>query len=296
MLAVVVIIPAVMQAASGREGAPFIPKSQSPTIASLLQQVQADNFLLAQAPPNDDKPPSFDIRSGKKTEKAAATSGKKSAVKAFILSALVPGAGQLYTGSKFKAAVFFGLEVLAWTGNRYYHNRGDHKTQDFNNWADAYWSITRYRHYLDENLPTANTDTTLTGNEDSLGFGHHLPGTKTQQYYEMVGKYNQFVFGWDDVDTTKTPYKPSSNRDQAYSWHRLHYEDMRHFANSQYSYAKAFLVAAMINHLVAGAEAALAATRHNRRLDDLADHVMINAVAVRSDNGYFPMLTMTCRF
>ncbi len=28
---------------------------------------------------------------------------------------------------------------------------------------------------------------------------HSLPSTKTQQYYEMVGKYLQFVYGWKDI-------------------------------------------------------------------------------------------------
>ena len=31
-------------------------------------------------------------------------------------------------------------------------------------------------------------------------FTHNLPETKTQQYYEMVGKYHQFACGWNDFE------------------------------------------------------------------------------------------------
>ncbi len=31
-------------------------------------------------------------------------------------------------------------------------------------------------------------------------FTHNLPETKTQQYYEMIGKYHQFSCGWNDFD------------------------------------------------------------------------------------------------
>jgi hypothetical protein len=34
----------------------------------------------------------------------------------------------------------------------------------------------------------------------SSQFTHNLPETKTQQYYEMVGKYHQFSCGWTDFD------------------------------------------------------------------------------------------------
>lgn len=34
----------------------------------------------------------------------------------------------------------------------------------------------------------------------SIEFTHNLPTEKTQQYYEMVGKYHQFSCGWSDYD------------------------------------------------------------------------------------------------
>jgi hypothetical protein len=39
---------------------------------------------------------------------------------------------------------------------------------------------------------------TLDGGSDQ--FTHNLPETKTQQYYEMVGKYHQFACGWNDFN------------------------------------------------------------------------------------------------
>ena len=35
----------------------------------------------------------------------------------------------------------------------------------------------------------------------NIGFSpHHLPSTKTPLYYVMIGKYSQFIYGWQDID------------------------------------------------------------------------------------------------
>lgn len=39
---------------------------------------------------------------------------------------------------------------------------------------------------------------------DSDQFTHNLPKTKTQQYYEMIGKYHQFACGWTDFEGYET--------------------------------------------------------------------------------------------
>jgi len=31
----------------------------------------------------------------------------------------------------------------------------------------------------------------------NIGFSHELPTYNTQQYYELIGKYSQFKYGWD---------------------------------------------------------------------------------------------------
>jgi len=43
----------------------------------------------------------------------------------------------------------------------------------------------------------------------SSQFTHNLPETKTQQYYEMIGKYHQFACGWNDF--TGYEYNPDGS-------------------------------------------------------------------------------------
>ena len=49
----------------------------------------------------------------------------------------------------------------------------------------------------------------------------------TQQYYEVIGKYDQFVYGWDDTKDLTL----DTNNDQVQSTLRLDYEDQRNESN-----------------------------------------------------------------
>jgi hypothetical protein len=267
-------------------------KDQTPGVTAYLTRMQSDGRAYLQSSSDDGRPPSIDMSdlSGN-AEKYKTT---KSPLKAFIYSAVVPGAGQLYTGSKFKAAIFLGLEALTWTGQIVYHNKGNDKTDAFNIFADTHWSEERYGDFIYRNWPPYRDDEDVYV-DGYLVFTHHLPDTKTQQYYEMIGKYDQFVFGWDDVDTIATA-PTYDNLDVAYSAHRMHYEDMRHDANKMFDRSTSFLIATMANHLIAGVEAALAARRHNNKVDDMGAGLSFRADVDRINDEYFPTLTMTYSF
>ncbi len=49
--------------------------------------------------------------------------------KALLLSAILPGMGELYAGNKLKAAIFFSIEVAAWTGVIYFYGQGKDKEE-----------------------------------------------------------------------------------------------------------------------------------------------------------------------
>ncbi len=214
---------------------------------------------------------------------------RKSTTRAFIYSLLLPGAGQLYNGSALKALAFFGVEALSWAGHLSWDSNGDDKTILFENFANTHWSQDSYEDYLELNWDTRDDD-------DISSFTHHLPDTKTQQYYEMIGKYNQFVFGWDDVDPPLSSSPGSEAYHTAYSARRFIYEDMKADAEKEYDRGRAMLYVIMINHVISGFEAALAARSHNRQLDKLAGGVSFKAEMVTIDNERLPMLTMTYKF
>lgn len=59
-------------------------------------------------------------------------------VKAGLLSAVLPGAGQYYNGDKGKAYVMFGVEVAIWTAYFVFDAQGDSKREDAEEWAAIY--------------------------------------------------------------------------------------------------------------------------------------------------------------
>jgi hypothetical protein len=269
--------------------APFTVASDAPSISDYINEMKSQNRAYLQSQTETTKPRTMDVRGDQKDK---STNGHKSPAKAFLYSAVIPGAGQLYTGSKLKAAAFFGLEVLAWTGHIVYHGKGEDNTDKFEAYADTYWQEGRYEQWLFMHWGTFDDDSVFNNNGFSL-FTHHLPDTKTQQYYEMIGKYNQFVYGWvdTDIDASVEDAHPTT-----YSQLRMDYEDMRHDANKMFDRATASLIVVMVNHIVSGFEAALAARNHNKNVSSLADRVSVRAVTAKLNDEYFPMVTMTYKF
>jgi len=65
--------------------------------------------------------------------------------RALLLSAMLPGAGEYYSGHKIRAALFFAMEIAAWTGVIYYYNQGQKKDKEFKQFADAHFKEQVYR-------------------------------------------------------------------------------------------------------------------------------------------------------
>jgi hypothetical protein len=88
--------------------------------------------------------------------------------------------------------------------------------------ADEHWSRDDYKAWLydslynkhpDQNIPyelVSDTFPYWDKNEHKWAYlSHHLPDNKTEQYYEMIGKYEQFRWGWEDYsdDTHSSPHR-----------------------------------------------------------------------------------------
>ena len=274
--------------------APFIESENPPTVQEYFAQVRGESLTLFQSDDKGDKGVSFDIN-GDKNGKSG-KSGRKSGTRAFLYSLAIPGLGQLYTGSKIKAAAFFGAEALCWAGYISYDSKGNDKTAIFEDYANTHWSQGRYEDYLYTNWQVRDDDSVYRnpGDPSSFYFTHHLPDTKTQQYFEMIGKYNQFVFGWDDVDPLTSPDEDA--HEDKYSGRRMIYEDMRYDANKMYDRASTALKVMMANHLISAFWAALDAKRYNDNADSFAARMTVRAIVAKSDRGRYPMLTMSYKF
>jgi hypothetical protein len=184
----------------------------------------------------------------------------KSPKKAFLLSALVPGAGQLYNGSYIKAVAFLAIEAASWA--MYFKNdkKGADIDAEFHTYADKHWSENEYWDYIAKFSGMNRNDVEALRTWEQGHFSHGLHRDKDQQYYEMIGKYDQFNYGWDDSDVglLDEGWKTALR-----SKNRLDYEDRRNDSNQAFKTATTMATIAIVNHLFSGLEAAWSSARYN---------------------------------
>lgn len=191
----------------------------------------------------------------------------KSPKKAFLMSLAVPGWGQYYARSNFiKPVLMIAVEIGSWVGYFKYHNDGNKMTDEFQAFADEHWiegdrdgTSEDGQNYWDWYRHHETGGSAVQGNE-------HLPDTRTQQYYEMIGKYDQFAGGWDDFWTVneEDDWYDIFDSVTVMTPNRLQYETMRDKANDKLDQANKFIIVAMANHLLSAFDAALAASRFNK--------------------------------
>jgi hypothetical protein len=207
--------------------------------------------------------------------------------RAFLYSLMLPGAGQLYTNSKLKAAFFLGIEVFSWYQYYTSYTDGQDLEDEYEAFAKSYWDVSRYQAWLVEVKGVISDDSAYTGSDgfDST-FTHHLPQNMTQQYYEMIGKYDQFLFGWKDTD-----YATGDNVSDA----RQSYLDMRAESNSKFDTARNYAIVSIANRIISGFEAAFAARRLNKKTDRLSQ-IRLKAKLADYYGERIPKLEFTYKF
>jgi len=225
---------------------------------------------------------------------------KLNAGKALILSAVLPGAGEYYAGAKIRAAVFFGIEVAAWTAVVYYYNAGQQKDKDFKKYADQHFfeEVYRTKEYSLAQQPQYGDSGAFKGTEPewrvktwdekihflpSEGFTHNLPtndervsnSSEDQQYYEMIGKYiHQFGFGWDDVFLGPTgPFKgddpgtPEYDDADGAAAKSVYYMGMRYDSNQLLERSAIATQIALLNHVASALDASFAVRAINKQAE-----------------------------
>ena len=178
---------------------------------------------------------------------------------AFLMSLIVPGLGEFYYGAEKRGAVFLAVEAGTWVAYASWYNRGCSIERDFRRFADLHWSEEGYRRW-DQNTP-----------ESFYMRTERLPSKQEdiQQYYELIGKYDQFVFGWDDG---RDPQGRPAGTD--YSIHprnvtspnRLAYEIDRDRSNRYFKRSSRILGVVVVNHLVSAIDASVHARGRKARL------------------------------
>ncbi|HLX11438.1 MAG TPA: hypothetical protein VKS81_01370 [Bacteroidota bacterium] len=249
--------------------------------------------------------------------------GRKSPWLAALFSAAVPGAGELYTGYYLKAGVFAGVEVLSWLEYFHYNSKGDNQTLFFEAYANQHYSVVQYLRWTYDNAGVlsegqvdpanyyAGADTLhltkppfdnvswvkLHNLEDAIeaggannGYTHEFPYYNQQQYYELIGKYDQFSAGWDDanlnaITSSDLPIGSRSAGEQQY------YANLRADANHYYDIAITYESVAVINHILSALDAYWSATRYNAAL-----HAELKVNVIPTSYGLAPQPTANFRY
>lgn len=205
---------------------------------------------------------------------------QKSPKTAFLLSFLVPGLGEYYASAKLRAAGFFIAEATAWFAWSRWRSEGSDLRDEFRAFADVNFNEAQYRQWqaFNASLPPSQqyveTETLPTRQEDE------------QQYYELIGKYAQFVYGWSDVADLPL----SVNNQQISSPIQIQYEVLRNDSNQPLKRASVVIGITVVNH-IASAIHASAYTRLRYRKDVRQVSLNFHPVSPSGDSGVTAVLT-----
>ncbi|RLC48276.1 MAG: hypothetical protein DRH57_02480 [Candidatus Cloacimonadota bacterium] len=272
----------------------------------------------------------------------SSSGNSKSAIKAMLFSSLVPGAGQVYVNHKRIVNYIFPIvEIAAWYGYLHYDKKGDDKTDEYKDYADEHYLRSR-QHFVQDYIWRKCVDgyyrTDLYYNSDATDWQDTnyflLDDTNTQHFYEDIGKYNKYIYGWDDwfhtyCDTTngfeESYQDPSTWDDEEYcdqylrrrlseefitiedslgeiitgpfiSANRDTYISMRQDAEDFYSTSDLFEYTIIFNHIFSAIDAVIMANRHNRIYSYNESKWDVNIKTTFRSNKLTPELTITRRF
>ena len=251
---------------------------------------------------------------GGKKDSGSSNIKPKSTRKAFFLSLLLPGLGETYVGSK-RAIVFLGLEAFSWWKYLTNTKEGNDLEDKFQRFADRHW------HYYDETTSAGdpldynywkwlqhnyeiNELTPEDYNEikeiiEAGGQSHSLPSKNTQQYYEMIGKYDHFVYGWEDIEDNNPSLEElgyGEKTELINSPLRLEYMKMRGDSNDRLKAGQQGIYIMLINRIVSAIDAGRLAYHHNKNLDSDLSMVRIKFVQKHIIDRKVPMIMITKKF
>jgi len=215
----------------------------------------------------------------------------KSAARAMLLSAILPGLGQIYAGGT-RGLVSGGLMATAdvlsiW---RYLVNdgKGDDFKSDYELWARSHYDIDRFLHYVRDTVVVESgyegfgqcTNDAIYDSAacwDAIDLVFPLADEGSPAYYDQIGMDEMFVFGWDDWD----PYDVSNLEDVWLDWapykglpdslpssspNKDHYNYLRKQADDFYSRADRYAWIMVIGRVVSMIDAAILVKLQNREL------------------------------
>ncbi|MCF7859572.1 MAG: hypothetical protein K9N07_09690 [Candidatus Cloacimonetes bacterium] len=252
---------------------------------------------------------------------------KKSLAKAMVLSSLFPGAGQFYANRRSITTYIFPiLELGLIAGYIINYNDGADIESDYEKFADQYYSR-EHQHFAEHDLINDTMN-----NSQFYDDHFRLDDENTQHFYEDIGKYNKYVFGWDDwfdiyatdtngntvspdwiweettsgknlwignnVTNPESDYYNSNYSDpyNIYSDYRNEYIQLRKSAEKSYYKSSMFSFGIVANHILSAIDAVRLTTKHNREYISNNSQLEIKFAPIFANNTFSPGIMLTKRF
>ncbi len=215
----------------------------------------------------------------------------RSRSKAMVLSFILPGAGQVYNHDPlWKPVLFSAIEIAGIASQLKWKQTSDRLRWKFESFADDHWDLERWYQNTKTIFPdrwqdmirgTHKLTLNVVGNYTSTDHlidllnetsWDQIQVVRDRDFYENIGKYDQFVGGWDDpfdnpFDNTGNWYtveKGNTKETYILTKRKDRYRGMRHKSNLYSAYARYAATTLMFNHLFSGVEASGLLNRRSR--------------------------------
>jgi len=205
----------------------------------------------------------------------------KSVPKALLFSAVVPGSGQIYSRSYLKGLAFLVIEAAALTGHFSFNSEGNSLEDQFEADANVLWDENAYWNWMGEICGGSCNNMDDLRSFERASFSHFLPEKKNQPYYENIGKYNQFIIGWQEFREEILPeeigeepftyahYQSGelNGKDlRTISPQRTSYTELQDDSDRNFKRATTLASLLLLNHVVSALDAAWTTKKFNRRV------------------------------
>ncbi len=221
-----------------------------------------------------------------------------------LFSGIIPGTGEFYAKRYLKGAIFLAVETGLWIAYASFETKGDNQTESYQQFANQNWDVYQYGGWLKREGFAGSSGIDLNADPNTLhsqinecerqsGFSHTLPAYGSQQYYELIGKYQTFVSGWRDADLG---YLTRNNFQSYQSPMFVSYSYDRQQANDYYDKATTSLTLVLLNHLLSAADGAWSVSMFNKDLKIKTGVHMESKYSVNGEKKMLPVANINVTF
>ena len=200
------------------------------------------------------------------------SAGKKKRIAvSMVASALLPGLGEMYlyfdSGSKdmsilARAIGFIALEGYLWYGYDSNHDKGKDFKRQYEEYGDAHWSEEDFLrdHPYCEGVGGCISweEYNESAKENEWYFFYMAREVDREEYYENMGKYDAFLYGWDDWNGE---YAHDGGNPNYWTPHRTHFVSLRDESNKYLLRADHHLMGLIASRIVSMVHAGWLANR-----------------------------------